>query len=74
MKLKNGKYGCLFCAKEFDSPAEAYTHTQDSHDFVLVPMLKEEMSRLLMYIFNPSNPEVIPDKVVRRMQDLLKHK
>lgn len=74
MKLKNGKYDCVFCEKQFDSPMEAYAHTVDSHDFVLVPMLKTDISRLLMYIFNPSNQEILPEGLVKRLQDLLRHK
>ena len=76
MSIKNektGKWGCMFCLEEFIRAIDAESH-QQTHDFVLVPMLKSEISGLVQYIYqSDGNKELIPYKVIERMKRLQRH-
>lgn len=68
--LKNGKYGCLFCREEFSRSIDADAH-QSTHDFVLLPIMKEELSMLLQYIMQSEGDQsLIPPNLVVRMKKL----
>ncbi len=53
IKTRTG-YQCLFCDKEFTSEILADAHRDKEHDFVLLPILKEELIKLYSYL-NQSN-------------------
>jgi hypothetical protein len=73
IKLKNGKYRCMFCLEEFNRSMDADSHQASFHDFVLVPMLKSEISDLLQYLIRSNgDKELIPPELFKRLRNMQK--
>jgi hypothetical protein len=73
MAIKNDKTGfymCMFCLEEFPRAMDADVH-QKTHDFVLVPLLKSEISNLILYLYNSDgNKELLSRDMIIRMRKM----
>lgn len=50
IKLSNGKFRCMFCNFTDNSAIIVDAHRDKEHDFVLVPLLREDIVRLQQFI------------------------
>jgi hypothetical protein len=50
IKLNSGKYACGYCRKEYADAVDA-ENCKDSHDLIYVPFTKEDLNRLLLFIY-----------------------
>jgi hypothetical protein len=72
IKTKNG-YACGYCKKEFTSNtaiSEA-ENCKESHSLIYVQLSKEDLQRLIMFIYS-KNDEVLGDDIVERLQSYMK--
>ena len=47
---KRGKWGCIYCNKFYDTQDKAL-ECVDTHKLILVPIAKEDLNRLLTFIY-----------------------
>lgn len=73
LKQKNGKYKCMFCSFEHYLSAHVYSHMLESHDYVLVPMLREELVRLLQFIMT-KDESLITEELYKKLRDFSKYR
>jgi hypothetical protein len=52
IKNKEGKYTCMFCNKTFTNSILADSHRDTEHDWLLLPILTEDLNRLVQFIFS----------------------
>jgi len=43
-------FGCMFCNREFTEAIKAQSHQDTEHDYVLLPILRSELSLLIHYL------------------------
>jgi len=67
IKAKNGEYQCMFCNFTHPNVFNLDQHQREAHEYYLVPLLKEELVRLLQY-FRTGDQELI----TKRMYDTIK--
>ena len=65
-KLKNDKWKCLYCQRIFDKKEDAYEH-ETKHEIVLVPMAKEDLNRLLLFIFTKED-ELLRENLISMLK------
>ncbi len=65
IRTKNG-YRCGYCRKEYKKREEAVIH-EESHDFVLIPMAKEDLNRLVLFIFTKKD-ELLSENLIKILQ------
>lgn len=53
MAIKVGKnqYKCLFCDYIGPDPTNVDSHRDKEHDYLMIPMLREDLNRLIQFIF-----------------------
>jgi hypothetical protein len=67
IKLKSGKgYRCMFCSFQAVDVMDVEVH-QRTHDFVLLPILGEELNRLMQFIFT-KDETLIPKELYERIK------
>jgi hypothetical protein len=72
LKTKTG-YACGYCKKEFTGKtamAEA-DECKDSHNLIYVQISKEDLQKLIMFIYSKED-RVLPETLVERLQSYLK--
>ncbi len=67
LKLQNGKFKCLFCEFTHHLSSHVYSHMLE-HDYFLVPMTREEIVRLMQFIFTKDD-SLIPESLYKRLRD-----
>jgi hypothetical protein len=67
---RRGNTVCSFCGKNYPIPAAADA-CRDSHNLIYVPMLKEELNHLMLFIFSKDD-EILDEALVRRLQAYLR--
>lgn len=67
IKLGNGKYQCLFCDFIGTTPSEVDSHRDRTHQFIMLPLLKEDLARLIQFIYTKDENLITP-----RLYKLLK--
>jgi len=50
IKLKNGKYACGYCRKEYADAVDA-ENCKESHELIYVPLTPRDLNRLLLFIY-----------------------
>ena len=70
---KNGKfkYKCSFCNKVYDDPERADWCRDTNHDLVYVQILREDVNRLIEFIYL-KNDKLITETMVKSLKDSLK--
>lgn len=73
IKLKNGGYACGYCGKEFTTNTGMLDaeNCKDSHELIYLQISKEDLQKLIMFIYNKDDA-ILPDKLVTRLQSYLK--
>lgn len=71
MAIKNaeGKWICSYCRKEYSTPALADT-CRDEHDIIYVPLGREDLNRLINFLFI-QDPKLMRETIVRALQTAL---
>lgn len=72
IKTKEG-YACGYCKKEYfgrNAISDAET-CKESHELIYLQISKEDLQRLLLFIFN-KDESVLPANLVERLQSYLK--
>lgn len=69
IKTKTG-YKCGYCGKEFGSPIDA-DNCKESHQLLYVALSREDLNRLIMFIYTKEDA-VLGEQVVDRLQSYLK--
>lgn len=67
IKLKTGEYKCLFCNYRHNNPSLVNDHRDKEHEFVLVPMTNDMLSRLVQFIFT-KNEELITEDLYNMLK------
>jgi hypothetical protein len=73
IKTKLG-YACGYCKKEFtgkDGMAQA-ENCKDSHNLIYLQLSKEDLQKLIMFIYSKDD-RVLSDTIVERLQSYLKN-
>ena len=78
MSIKNektGKWSCIFCLEEFDRAIDADNH-QKTHDFILLPITKSELSGLMQYLYQSfgDKENLLEESLLLRMRKLQRHR
>lgn len=72
-KNKGGSYTCMFCSFTNNNPSVVNDHQHTAHDFLLVPMLREDLVALLQFLFtNSNNRELINERIYKTLKDYSK--
>ena len=69
VKVKNG-YKCGYCGKFFTDPIECDSH-KDSHKLIYLALSKEDLNRLVMFIYS-KDESVLGEDIVSRLQSYLR--
>ncbi|GEM_PF-4944208 len=67
IKIGPKKYKCLFCDYVGTDAVSVDSHRDNEHDYVLVPMLREDLVRLQQYIFTGDK-----ELLTKRLYDIIK--
>jgi hypothetical protein len=51
IKVKKGVYKCLFCNFTSGDPKVVDAHRDSEHEYILLPITKEELARLIQFIW-----------------------
>lgn len=70
-KTTKGKYKCLYCGKSYSEEGEA-VDCKDSHHLVYVPIAREDLNRLLQFVFLKQDDLLTPE-LVRILQRYNQH-
>lgn len=70
IKLRNGKYACGYCKKEYADQVDAEI-CKDSHNLIYVAISKPDLQKLIMFIYNKDDT-ILPDSLVERLQSYLR--
>jgi hypothetical protein len=65
IRTKNG-YRCGYCRKEYKERKEA-VKCEEKHDLALVPIAKEDLNRLLLFIFR-KDERLLSQNLIRILQ------
>lgn len=68
-KIKDG-YECGYCHKFYTSPVEADA-CKEAHKLIYVALSKEDLQRLLQFIYSKED-DVLGETIVDRLQSYLK--
>lgn len=60
------KYACSFCEKLYADPSKADA-CRDSHNLVYIPFTRDEVNRLLQFIFMKDDA-LLTESVVKRLK------
>lgn len=66
IKVKEGRWRCSYCNKEYDSVTKADS-CRDAHDLVYVQLARSDVYRLLQFIFTKDD-----DVLTRSLLDSLR--
>ncbi len=72
IKLDVAKYECSYCGKIYSSPSHADS-CRDHHDLIYVQIAREDLMRLIQYIYT-QEPNLITPNIVRRLRRYAKLK
>jgi hypothetical protein len=67
IKMKDGSYKCLFCDYRNNNPLYVNDHRDQEHDFVLVPMTRDMLFRLMQFIFT-KDESLITEQLYKLLQ------
>lgn len=67
IKLSNGKYKCMFCEYTNSVGADVDGHTEREHDYFLVPLLREDLARLMQFIY-VKDDALITERLYKTLQ------
>lgn len=70
IKNKRGQWICSVCRQIKKNPAEADS-CRDKHDIVYVGFMREDLNRLLHFVYQP-DPSLITETMVTAMKTSLK--
>lgn len=73
VKLKNGNYACGYCGKQFNgktAQSDADTHKEE-HDLIYLQISKEDLQKLVLFIFS-KDERLLGEDLVNRLQSYLK--
>lgn len=72
IKTKTG-YACGYCHKIYtgETGASDATKCKESHDLIFLQLSKEDLQRLVMFIYSKED-DVLGDDIVNRLQSYLK--
>jgi len=75
MAIKVGdKYRCFYCGKEY-THSEKADKCRESHDLVYIPMAKQDLNKLVMYIMS-GEKKILLDKdgnLIRGVRLMMKY-
>lgn len=71
IKLRNGKYACGYCKKEFADHIDA-ERCKESHKLIYLAISQEDLNKLVLFIFTKDDA-VLPENLVERLQKFLKN-
>lgn len=69
IKTKSG-YSCGYCGKHFTDPVECDAHKEE-HKLIYLPISREDLSRLVNFIYTKEE-KLLGDDLVDRLQNYLK--
>ena len=73
MALKiNGKFKCIFCDYTHTSSGMVDAHRDTEHDYVLVPMLQDDLARLIQFMYTKEDG-LITERLYVTLRDYLNH-
>lgn len=72
IKTKNG-YACGYCKKIYtgETGASDATKCKESHNLIYLQLSKEDLQRLVMFIYSKED-DVLGDDIIDRLQSYLK--
>jgi len=68
IKIKDNKYKCYFCEKNYKSEEESEKCFIE-HNLIFVPMTAEELNHLMRYIYEQQNP---PIELIERLKKIMR--
>jgi hypothetical protein len=71
-KNKNGEWICSYCEKVYVHPQDADV-CRESHDLILVQLTKEELNRIVQFLFTKDD-DLLSEQLVKRLQKYLKNR
>lgn len=71
IKTKSGKWQCSYCLKEYPDSAKANA-CREEHDLVYVALSREDLNRLVNYLFIP-DAKLITESLTRTLQVALRN-
>lgn len=70
IKNKRGEWICSVCGEVRKNPADADS-CRDKHDIIYVPFLREDLNRLLHFIYQPDE-SLITETMVKTIRKSIK--
>ncbi len=71
IKNRDGSFSCMFCDYRDNNPSIVNDHISETHDYVLVPFLREDLIRLLQYIMTKGidSDGLITERLYNKLRD-----
>ncbi len=66
-------YKCLFCSYTDPNPSLVNDHQHQNHEFVLLPITKQELAKLMMFFFT-KDEALISEDLYKRIRSYSTYK